>query len=289
MFLRYYAMGVPDALIALGIITFWIALLWKTLNLITKFDDNKELGSKNNVAYALQRIGLVSAQVLAMLAAMSDFDSSHRLASATWMMIEGAWIMAALLLSRAIVDWIVLPKINNTSLLLEGNIAIGIVEAGAYIGLGYLLAGSLTGSASSNWLSFTSSVVFYALGVALVAGVFWLHELVTPYSLRDRLKEGSVTAGLETGGLLLATSVVTSVGVAGDFIGWWIGIRAFLATSAISIVLLYPGWIILNRFGPGQRERDTQKQEGNVAAAAVSTSFLVLAGFLVASVVQTLL
>ncbi len=230
----------------------------------------------------------MAAQVIAMLATIPGYDGSERLSSFLWMMVEGIWVFLAIIISRYAVDWMVLPGINNTELIRQNNGAIAAVEAGSYLGLGFILAGSLTGGAESFGLSLASTVVFYLLGLVFVFGVFWLHELVTPYHLRDRLKEGSLTAGIEIGSLILAMSIVVRVGVAGDFTGWLEGFKAFLLTSIISVVLVYPFRWILNRMGPGQRDRDVQDGE-HVAAAVVSGSMLILMGFAVASTVSMVL
>lgn len=285
--IKEYALGIPDAIYILLVTAFWVAALWKTLNVITKFDDNEQF-ARGNVAYAMQRVGLCAAQVIALVATISGYDTADPLRSVGWMMVEGLYISAALIVSRWAIDFLLLPRISNQELLLNGNKAVGIVEAGAYTGLGFLLAGSLTGTASSNWLSFFSAVVFYLAGLAFVTAVYWLHEWVTPYSLRDRLKDGNMGAALEISSLLLATSVVVSVGVAGDFTGWLEGFYAFGLTSVISVGLLYPSWWLLNRFGPGQRNKDAHRSE-SLAAVAVSSGFLVLAAFVVANVVQTVI
>lgn len=285
--IKEYAIGIPDAIYIMLVTAFWVAALWRTLNKLTKFDDNEQF-ARGNIAYALQRAGLCTAQVIAMLATISSYDTADPLRSVGWMMVEGLYISVALIVSMWMIDWIFLPKISNQQLLVEGNVAVGIVEAGAYTGLGFLLAGSLTGTASSNWLSFWSAVVFYLAGLAFVAGVYWLHEWITPYSLRGRLREGNIGAAVEIGSLLLATSIVVSVGVAGDFTGWIEGFKAFGLTSVISVGLLYPSWWLLNRFGPGQRNKDAQHSE-SIAAVVVSSAFLVLAAFVVASVVQTVI
>jgi uncharacterized membrane protein YjfL (UPF0719 family) len=285
--IKEYAIGIPDAIAIMFVIAFWVSLLWRVLNMLTKFDDNEQF-ARGNIAYALQRVGLCAAQVIAMLATISGYDTADLWRSVGWMMVEGLYISVALILSMYVVDYALLPKISNQQLLLKGNVAVGIVEAGAYAGLGFLLAGSLTGTASSNWLSFWSAVVFYLSGFAFVIWVYWLHEWITPYSLRGRLRAGNVGAAVEIGSLLLATSIVVGVGVAGDFTGWLEGFKAFGLTSVISIALLYPSWWLLNKFGPGQRNKDAQRS-GSLAAVAVSGGFLVLAAFVVASVVQTVI
>ena len=286
--IKDYLVGTPDWLIVLAVVAFWVTVLWHVLNAITPFNDHQEIG-RGNVAFAAQRCALVAAQVIAMRATFVGYDSTDKLSSFVWMMIEGLWVFIAILVSRYAVDWIVLPGIDNTELIRQGNGGVAAVEVGSYLGIGFILAGSLTGGAHTFALSLLSTVAFYLLGLLFVLAIFWLHELVTPYNLRDHLKQGSLTAGIEVGSLILAMSVVVSVGVAGDFTGWAIGIQAFLLTSVISVVLLYPSRWILNKFGPGQRDRDIQNGTEHVAAAAVSGTMLVVMGFAVAGTVSMVL
>lgn len=282
-----YLVGIPDTLIVLGVILFWVALLWHVLNIITPFNDHHEIGA-GNVAFAAQRTALMAAQVVGMLATIPGYDDTERLSSFLWMMAEGLWVFIAIIMSRFFMDWLLLPGINNTELIRQNNAAIAAVEVGSYLGIGFILAGSLTGGADTFGLSLASTVVFYLLGLAFVFGVFWLHELVTPYHLRGRLKEGSLTAGIEVGSLILAMALVVRVGVAGDFTGWVVGLQAFLLTSVISVAILYPSRWILNRIGPGQRDRDVQDGE-HVAAAVVSGSMLILMGLAVSATVSMVL
>ncbi|HEX8390145.1 MAG TPA: DUF350 domain-containing protein [Candidatus Saccharimonadales bacterium] len=305
--IKAYTLNLPDVLIVMGVILFWTAALWRTLNLITSiearkklkkegledsssaapFDPHKELG-KNNVSYAVQRSSLAGAQVIALLATIDSFDGDNRLDSFIWMMVQGLWVFVALIVSRHVVDWIVLPKIKNHELLLQNNGAVAAVEAGSYLGLGFNVAASLTGDAPNLALSIASTIGFYVLGLALVLLFFWLHELFTPYNVRTLIEEGNVRAGIDAGSIILAMSIVVSVGVAGDFTTWGDGIKALGLTTIISVALLYPCWLLLNVFGPGQRDLSMRKQDC-VAPAIVSGSFLVLAGFGVAAAVSTVL
>lgn len=271
------------------VVVMFVGVLWHLLDKLTPFDDSDELFVKQNYAYLIQRLGLCAALVVAMLAVVPDFDTAHPWWSSFWLAAEGTYVLAMILLSKAVVDVVIFPKIKNVTLLLEGNMAIGTVEACFYIGLGFILKGSLTGTASSNWLSFASSVVFFALGLAFVVGVFWFHELVTPYNLRDRLKDGNMTAALELGGLLVAISAVVAVGVAGDFTGWWEGVKAFTATATVSVVLLYLlRWAIDKAILTRTTIKEIQ-DKNQTAAAGLLGGFMVLMGFVVASAVSNVM
>jgi uncharacterized membrane protein YjfL (UPF0719 family) len=228
----------PSALVVL----FYVAALWWTFDKWTKFDDREEIVGKKNVAYLLQRLGLAAAQIIAMYPVISDFDPENFLGSIGWLAAEGLWVFVALVVARWFVDWLILPKINNQELLLQRNLAVGITEFGAYIGIGFLLAGSLTGGATSNGLAFASTVVFYLLGLLFVTAVFWLYEWVTPYDLRTLLKEGSVSAGIELAGVFVASALAVRVGVAGDFESWPSAFAWFFVTAAVAIALLGLVW-----------------------------------------------
>lgn len=282
-----FGVALVRAMPALVVVIFYVWLLWFVLNRVTRFNDHEELFVKNNFAYLLQRMGLCFAQVIAMLAVIPDFDVDHPWESSGWLLLEGLWVFIALFTARYVIDAVLLYKVNNQALLLQGNVSIGIVEAAFYVGLGFLLNGSLTGTADTFWLSIASTVVFYIIGLAFVTGVFWIHELVTPYSLRERLQSADHSAAIELAGVLLSASIVTSVGVAGDFTSWGEGLLWFAVTALVSIGLLYlVRWltsvVIIGRHSlkDGQRAQLT-------TIAGFQAGMMVLAAVVVSTVISS--
>lgn len=271
------------------VVLLYVWLLWFVMNRITAFNDNDEIFEKHNYAYLIQRVAIVAAQIIAMLAVLPDFDVDEPLWSTFWLLIEGLWVFVAIFIARFVIDFVILRKANNTELIRQGNLAMAVVEAGFYIGIGFMIKGSLTGGASSNWLSFASTVVFYLAGIAFVIGVFWLHELLTKYNMRERLREGNLSTAFEVGGIILGCSIVVSVGVAGDFVDWGVSFRAFLATAAIGVIMLYVmRWVIDLVIIRGHTVRSIQ-ESNNVAAAGLLASLMVMAAMPVASVVANVL
>ncbi len=96
-----------------GIAGFYMGLLWFIVDRLTPFDDWKELFERGNVAYLCQRIGLLAAQPIAMMAVVSDFDVSHPFWSAWWLFLEGTWVFVALLIAYFFVDVVLFPSIKN--------------------------------------------------------------------------------------------------------------------------------------------------------------------------------
>ena len=271
-----------------AVVIFYVVVLWGVFDLMTPFNDREELFRKNNLAYLLQRLGLVAGQVIAMLAVIPDFDVDHPWESAGWLLLEGLWVAIALITARWFIDWVILRKTKNQELLLKGNLGVGIAEAGAYVGIGLLLGGSLTGTAETAWLSLASTVIFYLLGLLFVAAVFWLYELATPYHLRRNLEEGSVPAGIELAGVFVAACVAVQVGVAGDFESWGSDLVWFFVTALIALLLLGIIWgasLLLERaFWRVTKEQRTLAP--TVTVATLRAGMMILAGVVTATVLN---
>lgn len=262
-------------------------LLWLVHNALTRFDDREVLFRDGNVAYLVQRSALVIAFGIATLPTISRTAEDHRWYGLLGQGMELVWVVVALLAVRYVVDAVVLVRVNNTDELLRGNVALGVVEAGFYLGFGFILNGSLTGASPTLGQGIASTVVFGLLGLAVVIGVFWLHELVTPWHLRNDIRDAKLTAAYEAAGVLAAAGIVVREGVAGDFTGWGGGLVAFVATTLVSVATLYLfRWLANRLILRGLPIRVIQ--ERNLAgASAFSAVIMVMVAISVAAVVRT--
>lgn len=275
--------GFPEdlgkALWIFGIAGLYMGLMWFIVDRLTPFDDWEELFEKGNVAYLCQRIGILAAQPIAMWSVVSDFDVSHPFWSAWWLFLEATFVFVALIIAYFFVDLVLFPSIRNRDLLLEGKTSVGIVEGGFYIGIGFLLQGSLTGTAKTLLLSVASTAVFYALGLVFVGLVFYLHEWWTPYCVRDEIKGNNIPVAIELFGVLVSTSVAVSVAVGGDFTNWVFDLLWFLLTAVVSVALLYALRWVSNRV---LVRRHTVKEilaARSVTAASFQATIMILASF----------
>lgn len=277
--------GVADALLITVLAVLAILALMKVWDAITPFDDRVEIHEKENYAYAVQRGGVIVGQALATKAAVSTYDPTNMLAATLWLVGQFVYVGLALLVTRWVLDKVVLPKVGNTELLRQRNLGVGLMEAAFYIAVGLLLGGSLTGSATTVGLTVASSIVFFVLGLALLVGYWWAYELATPGdSIRDRLIGGSVGAGIESAGVMLAAGIVIQNGVAGDFSDWGKDLGAFAATSVIGLVLMLGAQLLLNKFGPGKSLKSARNDD-SVAHHAFLASLLVGIALVTASTV----
>lgn len=277
--------GIVDAIVIIALMGMAIFALTKVWNAITPFDDRAEIHERGNYAYALQRGGLIVGQAVAMAAAVSTYDPANMLAATLWLVGEFAYIGVALIVTRFVLDKVVLPTVDNTELLRKGNLGVAFMEAAFYIAVGLLLGGSLTGSAATVGLTVASSVVFFLLGLLALVAYWWAYELLTPgNSIRGRLIDGSTGAGIESAGVLLAAGIIIQRGVAGDFSSWGSDIGAFASVSLIGLVLMILAQLALNKFGPGVRLKDARNDD-SVAHHVYLACSLVGIAFVTASTV----
>ncbi len=277
---------------ALAITLLYAALMWRLLSAGVgdglPGDAGMAQDGSHNPAVLVQRAGLLTAQVLGLLAIVPAVNPLTPWQSMFIVLVEGAWVTIAVLLARKFVDWLLFPRVPNITLLAEGNLAVGIVEAAAYVGIGAILAGSLTGSARTPETGLAATVVFYVLGSVFVFGVFWLREWLTPYNLRGRLADGDLAAGADLGGMLLGSCLVVAVACSGDMEDWPSALRAFFVTAAVSIVLLH-----LLRYAVRLAVLDRPiaqiHTDGDVPRAALLGLAMALSGGLVAMITSQVL
>lgn len=297
---EWYVRAVGKPATQLFVIIACVLALWLIINRITRLeerdasgrlldmDDHVLLFQQQNRAYLIQRLSIVVAQIIAMTGAIAA-TPMHAVADVVWLAIEGIWILLFLLAARVLVDKVVLSTVDNMKAMREGNTAIGIVEAGFYIGFGLILNGSLSGTAPTIGQGVLASLVFCLLGVALVIGVYWLHEFVTPYDVRSALEEGRVATALELAGVLIAVSLVVRQGVAGDFTGWGVGFTGFFSVAVLAVALLYMMRFLLNKILPGTCKLIDIHENDLVGAAGFMAGLFVAEALAVSVLISTAL
>ncbi|SCX39749.1 Uncharacterized membrane protein YjfL, UPF0719 family [Klenkia marina] len=282
---RDYLANWPIAALQVVVVAAFVAAFWYLVNALTSFDDNAEIITRGNTGYMVQRLALSAALVVGMLNSLEYRFDEIGWGAITNLLVEGAWVFVALLAARFVVDKVVLLRVDNVQAMREGNVAVGVVEAGFYLGLGLILNGSLIGSSPDWQTGLASTVVFAVLGLLVVVGVYFLHDLVTRGVIRRGIAAGSLPAAFEIAGILVAVSLVVRVGVAGDFTGWGDGLVAFAVTAVIAVVTLYlfrflVDLVILRGVTVASIQRD-----GQVVAAGLMSGLFVVVALPVATVV----
>lgn len=279
--------NLPSAAVSLLLSLVAGGLLWFLQNRLTRFDDHQVLFRDGSVAYLVQRAALVLGFAIAALPTTTRTADDLPWYSLLGQTYELVWVVVAFVAVRYVVDGVLLRRTANDAELLRGNVALGVVEAGFYLGFGFILNGSLTGASPTMALGLASTVVFGGLGLALVVAVFWLHEAVTPWSIRDELRAGGLTAAFEAAGVLLSVGIVVREGVAGDFTGWGVGLVAFSVTAVVAVVTLYLFRWLANRLLLRGLTIGAVQREHRVVASAFGAVVMVTVAVLVAAVVRT--
>ena len=134
-------------LIEVGIFLGFLAGMWKLLNVSTRsFDDHEEILAGRNWAYLVQRLGITAAQAAGML---STVGVSHpaRWGDLGWLALSGVWVSGLLLAARPVIDRTVGRRLRHPNDARSDNLAVSIAKAAFYVSFGFVVNGSLTGTA----------------------------------------------------------------------------------------------------------------------------------------------
>lgn len=191
----------------------------------------------NNPAPIVQRggryLGLSIAMGGALVGMTSQFTESLGL-----FLIDGVLALAVFIALIYVLDFITLWRIDNTRLVLGGNVAIAIVEAAASVALGLIMAASFVGEGPGLVNGLISAVVFSALGLATIALVYWGYELLTRWNLEEEIQRDNRAAAIDVGGFILSMGLVLFFSIRGDFTGWFSDLTSYGIAAFIGIVLL---------------------------------------------------
>lgn len=276
-----YASNLGFALLATLTVGVAGAVAWIIIDKLTKHDDLRTILIDRNWAYLAQRIGIQAGLTIAMLPTIASLGHEHPGWSWLWMATEVSWCIVAMLIARPIVDQLVLSKINNLDELLKGNLAVGIAEAGFYIGIGFVINGSLTGDAPSFWTLVASTAGFYVLGIALLGLAYKLYKrLSITGEVSKELTETSVATGIDVGAAMTAFGILIGAAVAGDFDKWWPSIGRTLATLIVGTVILLVVKFAIEHLLLKAKILDQAKRHQNIVASFLTAAVIVIAAFI---------
>jgi len=215
---------------------------------VALYDADHEIGSAKNMAVSFRRAGLYLAIGIGMFAAAgADSARASFLDNLLLQAIDGILIMIFLFCAMYINDKFILKNINNDEALQNNNIAVGLVEFGAYIATGLIAYGSFADS--GPWYS---SIVFFVLGQTVLVVMVLIYEYTSSIKVVEEIKKGNIAAGLMVAGILVAYSLILKASIIGPFSGWSEDLLAFVlsALSGILLLLIIANKAIENIFLP---------------------------------------
>ena len=191
-------------------------------------------------------------------------------------------LLVFLFIAEIVADRLVLRSINNAVELKNGNVAVGLAEMGIYIATGLVAYGSFHGE-GGDW---TTALAFFAMGQAALIVFAMIYEWVAPFKMVDQIRRGNAAAGLMLGGTLITLGIILSFAIAGPFTTWDGGIRGFLTSVGVGIVLLIPFQILIDKvFLPNTTLKIEVERDQNVAACAVTVCLQMALAIMIGSLV----
>jgi hypothetical protein len=282
--LSSFGIGLVEVLVFIG----FLAALWKVLNLITRsFDDHREIFVRGNWAYLVQRLGITLAQAIGMSSSIG-INTPNRWSDAGWLAVAGVWVFLLLLAVHPVIDRTVGRHVQRPDDARSDDLAVSLVKSAFYVAFGFVVNGSLSGSAP-NWpTALAATLVFTALGGALLIGGYVLVDMANPFPVRDGVREGRLASSFEAAGVLVALGLIMRNAIAGDFIGWVPALVGFAVTAVAGLVVLYATRWVFDKLVLTQSTIREVHESNQVTAAALLAAFLPLVALPVTMVVGTL-
>ncbi|MCP4671726.1 MAG: DUF350 domain-containing protein [Desulfobacula sp.] len=240
--------GLGQGIIYVIIGLFFIFLVKKIDDFRTKdFDDDTHIDD-GNVAIGLRRAGLYLGIAIALSGAMEGASKGFLL-DIIQLLVDGIIITGFMFTSRFINDFMMLGHLNNDVECVKrfkqpdgsevtGNTAVGMVEAGMFIATGFILNGSLAGGGGTFIQSIASAILFFIVGQITLLIFGLLYELITPFNVRDEIKNNNLAAGIGLGGVLVALGIILMSSISGPFTGWSNDLANFGIYAAFGIFML---------------------------------------------------
>ncbi|MCK5100687.1 MAG: DUF350 domain-containing protein, partial [Desulfobacteraceae bacterium] len=180
-------------------------------------------------------------------------------------------------------DKIMLGHINNDQECMKGNAAVGVVEACMYIATGFVINGSLSGLSTSLIEGVVSTIVFFILGQFVLLVFGYLYEVITPFNVRDEIKNNNLAAGISLGGILVALGIILRASIEGPFTGWGTDIVNFGIYALYGIIMLLVCRSVIDKILlPTTKIAVEITEDKNVAALLVAESAIIAVAIIIA-------
>lgn len=237
---------------------------------------------RGNLAAALRYGGLHLGLFLALVGFFSDHSrQSSFMGDVVGLYVYGAVTIVFLLVSLYLNDVCILDTVDNNKAIQQGNVPIGIVEAGTCIGTGLIAAGSMTGSGGIG-----TAIVFFALGQFVMLASTRVYEWITPgMQLRHASETGNTAAAVHLASILVSLAIILRSVIAGDFHGWAVDLMGFATGAVIGFIVLYVVEILVDRWILTTTTVTELVQENRISAIVFLSAIRIGAALVIASVV----
>ena len=179
--------------------------------------------------------------------------------------LTGLSFLVLVTLAFMLLDRLILPRLDNTKAILEGNMAVGPAEAGGGLATGLILRAAFSGRGS-----YLAGVVFFLLAQVGLTLFFTFLERLSPYDDQEEIARGNTALGLHLGSMLLALGIIMASAVHGDFSNWGSDLTTFAWESFRGVALLLAGSWLADRLFLGGFSLGRQIASERNTAAVIS-------------------
>ncbi|MFC1644969.1 DUF350 domain-containing protein [Patescibacteria group bacterium] len=267
-----------------------MAILWvlKTVfNWITPYDDDFMIEESSSWSAAFPKVGLYTGFAIGLCGALTGFDPDEFWLSLSVFIWDAALIAVFMIGGGALTVNLIIPSINRHHEIGKGNVAVGIIELGTYISIGFISYASLIGIGGPWW----SSIVYFILGQTTIILASFIYEIATSFDVVDDVRKGNVAAGVLIAGIMIAMSIVLKSAIAGPFNGWVVDIIDFAkcAVYGIILILVVCSKFVDHVFFSGTDIKTEVERDQNTPALLVVASVKITMAIVIGAVITELI
>ncbi len=268
--------GVVHIIIALGFI--WLNKLGSDLFAkASGYDPNHLIEEESNLAVALRRSGLYLGIALGMSGVLIG-PSKGLMLDIMAQLKYGAMVSLLFVGARIFNDLVILRSMGNTKEIKEGNVAVGLVEFGAYVATGLIAMASMIGESGGP----LTALAFFVIGQLILWLVVVAYESWTPWNVIEEVKKGNPACGLLIGSLMIAVSIALFNAVSMEFRDWTTTFLSFSVHAVAAVAIMLVLSVSVDRiFFTGTNIETEVVRDQNVAAILVVTSIKIVGALMI--------
>jgi hypothetical protein len=285
-----------------GLVAFIVAAAtlpaaWALLNRLSPWNDHEEMFERRNTGFTIVR----SLQVVGLAYAVSPvigYSTAQWWQQALWAFADAIWACLLLALAAFVISRVLRGVRGGVDGFKDCTVHVALVLGMFYVAYGLVIGAALPGPGAGVVMSFAVSLVFTALGAALITVIYQAASRARLFdgageaagpgkrSLGDLIAEGRWAATIIAATLVWTFGVVANAAMAGIFTNWLDSVLSFLVAAAIMILLAILTMWLVDKFVITRESAKDMIEKDHALPAAVMAAFLFAVAILVSYVVS---
>lgn len=257
-------------LVILGVLLFGYKLIHDR---ITEYDDDHLL-RQGNKAVAITRAGAYLGVAIAATGSLINTDEQTYWERVGTFALNGIFAVGVLTTAVILFDFVIVRHAKNSTLIADGNYAVGFLEACSYVSMGLITCASFSGDGQGFWPGIGSAALFSLVGLITLAVIYlaycWFWQRFKRCDVDGEVAQGNLAAAIDAGMLLIAMSVTLWFSISGDFTGWANDLASYVLAVLSSTLVVPFGRVLASKvFARTLRSTDRRSHHGSVTKSLV--------------------